>query len=105
VNADHDDREPARLRDTLAAVGADLGLPAPEVLAALRREWPAVAGAELAAVTRIAGLRDGVLTVVVDGPGWATKLRYLEREVVDWAARTAGAGVVERVRIRVDTGA
>jgi predicted nucleic acid-binding Zn ribbon protein len=58
----------------------------------------------MAAHTRVAGLRDGVLVIVVDDAGWATKLRYLEREVVDWAARTAGAGTVREVRIRVDRG-
>ena len=96
------DRDPARLRDTLAAVGAELGLPDPGALAALQRGWSHAVGAELAAHARVVAVRDGVLTVAVDDSGWATKLRYLERELVEWAARTAGSEAVETVRIRVD---
>ena len=105
MSAGRDDREPVPVRDALAAVGAGLGLPDPGALGALERGWVEVAGAEMATHTRVVGLREGVLTIVVDDAGWATKLRYLEREVVDWAGRTVGAGVVRGVRTRVDRGA
>jgi predicted nucleic acid-binding Zn ribbon protein len=93
--------EPARLRDTLAAVGADLGL-APGALEALTQRWPELAGAELAAHSRVGALREGVLTVVVDAPGWATPLRYLQPEVLARAAEAVGEGVVRGLRIRVE---
>ncbi|MBA2327835.1 MAG: DUF721 domain-containing protein [Actinobacteria bacterium] len=97
--------EPARLRDTLAAVGADLGLPAPDALAALALGWPELAGAELAAHSRVGSLREGVLTVVVDAPGWATPLRYLQPKVLERAAAALGEGVVRGLRIRVESSA
>jgi predicted nucleic acid-binding Zn ribbon protein len=96
------DSEPARLRDTLAAVGADLGLPAPDALDSLARGWPDLAGAELAAHSRPGALRDGVLTVLVEAAGWATQLRYREPEVLQRVAEAVGAGVVRGLRIRVE---
>lgn len=93
--------EPARLRDTLAAVGADLGLPAPDAVASLTRGWTELAGAELAAHSRPGALRDGVLTVLVDAAGWATQLRYREPEVLERVAGAVGEGVVRGLRIRV----
>ena len=46
-------------------------------------------------------IRDGVLTVVVDGPIWATQLRYLETAVVERATAVVGAGLVTSLRVRV----
>jgi hypothetical protein len=94
--------EPARLRDTLAAVGADLGLPAPDALTALSERWCELAGAELAAHSHVGTLRDGVLTVLMEAAPWATKLRYRESEVLGRVAATVGDGVVRGLRIRVE---
>jgi predicted nucleic acid-binding Zn ribbon protein len=99
---DHPSDEPARLRDTLAAVGADLGLPAPDAVASLSQLWPELAGAELAVHSRIGALREGVLTVLVDASAWATQLRYREPEVLARAAAVVGDGVVRGLRIRVE---
>ncbi len=94
--------EPTPLRDTLAEVGAQLGLPDPGPLETLTRHWATVVGPAIAAHTRVGAVRDGVLTVVVDAAAWATQLRYLEGEVVRRAAETVGPGVVEGVRVRVE---
>ncbi|HUF85005.1 MAG TPA: DUF721 domain-containing protein [Acidimicrobiia bacterium] len=94
--------EPARLRDTLAAVGADLGLPATDALTALSERWTEVAGAELAAHSRVGTLRDDVLTVLVEASPWATKLRYREPELLARIADAVGEGVVRGLRIRVE---
>jgi predicted nucleic acid-binding Zn ribbon protein len=94
--------EPARLRDTLAAVGADLGLPATDALAVLSERWAELAGAELAAHSRLGTLRDGVLTVLVEASPWATKLRYRESELLGRVGGAVGEGVVRGLRIRVE---
>jgi predicted nucleic acid-binding Zn ribbon protein len=94
--------EPTRLRDALARVGADLGLPPAAALEALEARWPDIVGAEMAAHTRVAGVRDGTLTVVVTDTGRATRLRYGEDQLTRAAARVVGAGVVRRVRVRVE---
>jgi predicted nucleic acid-binding Zn ribbon protein len=99
---DHDDDEPARLRDTLAAVGADLGLPGPDAITALSQRWPELAGADLAAHSRIGALRDGVLTVMVEDSAWATQARYRESELLHRFAEALRPGVIRGLRIRVE---
>jgi predicted nucleic acid-binding Zn ribbon protein len=97
--------EPARLRDTLAAIGAELGLPRAGAVEALRAGWEGAVGADVAAHATVRALRDGVLTVVVDAPPWATQLRYRERELLRWANHVTGPTVpVTGVRIRVEQG-
>ena len=75
--------EPVRLSDTLAAVGAELGIPAGNVHGRLDEHWVDVVGADVAAHARLVSVRDGVLTVSVDDPIWATQLRYLETTVIE----------------------
>jgi predicted nucleic acid-binding Zn ribbon protein len=94
--------EPAPLRDTLAAVGADLGLPAPDAVTTLAHRWAEVAGPELAEHSRVGALREGILTVLVEASAWATTLRYREPEVLERLAGAVGAGVVRGLRVRVD---
>ena len=87
-----------QLRDAIAAVGRDLGMPAPDVLATLSSEWPAIVGTALAPHTSVRSVRDGVCTVEVDGAGWATQLRYAEHQVVERAGECCGPGVVTSIR-------
>jgi predicted nucleic acid-binding Zn ribbon protein len=47
-------------------------------------------------------LADGVLTVAVDQPGWATQLRYLSASLIANLAEVAGPGVVGKIEIRVE---
>lgn len=103
--SDPRENEPARLRDTLKAVGADLGLPIAGAVEALRTAWPDVVGEEVAAHARVQAVRDGAVVVVVDAAPWATPLRYREAELVEWARGVIGPATrVERVRVRVDSG-
>jgi predicted nucleic acid-binding Zn ribbon protein len=99
---EHDRDDPTPLRDSLAEVGAELGLPDPGPLAALTRHWSEMVGPDIAAHARVGAVRDGVLTVVVDAAPWATQLRYLESDVIRRAATTVGDGVVRAVRVRVE---
>ena len=93
--------EPVQLSDALAAVGRELGIPAGNVHGALDDHWVDVVGADVAAHARLVSVRDGVLTVSVDDPIWATQLRYLETAVLEGASAVVGAGVVTAMRVRV----
>jgi len=90
--------EPVALGDSLAAVGRQLGMPEPDVFAKLAEAWPGIVGDQLAPHTSVRSLRDGVCTVEADGPGWATRLRYAERQLVERAGECCGAGVVTSFR-------
>ena len=77
--------EPTSLGDALAAVGRELGMSATGAVTALARRWPEVVGDDVAEHAHPSSVRDGVLTVVVDGPIWATQLRYLEAVILEHA--------------------
>ena len=98
----HRPNEPRRLRDSLAEVSADLGLPEPDALAVLVDEWESLVGPELAPHCRLTSLRDGVLRVTVDTAPRGTQLRYLEGELVERAASLLGPDVVRELRVRID---
>ena len=93
--------EPRPLRDSLAEVSADLGLPEPDALAFLIQEWESLVGPEVAPHCRLTSLRDGVLRVTVDTAPRGTQLRYLEGELVERAASLVGGDVVRELRVRV----
>jgi predicted nucleic acid-binding Zn ribbon protein len=93
--------EPVPLRDAVEAVSRELGMPAPDATAALLAAWPEVVGDVLAAHVKLRSVRAGVCTVEVDGPGWATQLRYGEHQLVERANACCGARVVTSVRVVV----
>lgn len=93
--------EPLSLRDALAGVGRDLGLPAPDELSTLLDAWPDIVGAAIAPHTSVRSLRDGVLLVAVDDPAFATQVRYLEAQVREGAAKVVGRPVVRSLRVVV----
>jgi predicted nucleic acid-binding Zn ribbon protein len=95
------DDEPVPLADALAAVKSELGLPPGNAHADLDARWTEVVGDDVAAHARLVSVRDGVLTVAVDDPIWATPLRYLETAIVARATAVTGAGVVTAMRVRV----
>lgn len=61
-------------------------------------EWPAVAGARIARVTRAVSFRDGTLNVEVEGSAWMHELGFLKPELVRNLNRHLGASVVRDVR-------
>ena len=93
--------EPVPLRDALAGVGRQLGLPDPDRLTTLLDAWPDIIGEALAPHAHVRSLRDGVLAVSVDAPAFATQVRYLEAHVRDAATRLVGAGIVRSLRVTV----
>ncbi len=93
--------EPRPLRESVTGVARDLGLPDPETYAHVDAIWREIVGDVLATHARVRALRDGICTIGVDGPAWATQLRYVESEVVDRVHAALGAGVVRELRIVV----
>ena len=96
------DDEPTRLRDALAEVTADLGLPEPDAFRTVVDSWEQLVGADLAGHCALRSLRDGVLRLGVDSAPRATQLRYLETDVIARAARLVGPDVIRALRIAVD---
>jgi predicted nucleic acid-binding Zn ribbon protein len=89
------------LRDAVARVGKEIGLPDPDVLTQVLARWAEVVGEEQAQHSQVRSLRDGVLTVEVDASVWATPLRYQENEVRAALARAVGGPVADRLRVVV----
>ena len=101
MSGDREPREPVPLGDAMAAVGRELGIPTPDALAAIANAWPEIIGDALAGHAAVRSIRDGVCTIAVDGPGWATQLRYSEHQVVERAQRCCGSAVVTSIRVVV----
>src|SRR5262249_6101373 len=93
--------EPMPLSDALARVGAEFGFAPGDAHGTLDARWTEVMGDDVAAHARLVSVRDGVLTVAVDDPVWASQLRYLETAVVDRATALVGPDVVRELRVRV----
>lgn len=93
--------DPTPVGDALAAVARDLGLPDPEVLGRLHSRWVDLVGSSLAAHARPLSLRDGVLTIEVEDPAWATQIRYLESTLKERSEALLGEGSVQSVRVVV----
>lgn len=94
--------DPVPIGEAAALVGAELGLADPAVFTRVVDAWPELVGEMLAAHSRVRAVRNGVVEVGVDSPGWATEFRYLERDLVERVSQLVGAGVVEAVRATVD---
>ena len=95
------EREPRRVGESLEKVARRMGAPGVRSLGAVFGHWEEVVGASVAAHARPTSLRDGVLRVEVDEPGWATQLRYLGPEIVRRCAEVAGPDVVVSVDVKV----
>ena len=95
---------PRPVRESLEGLARRLGAPTASALGAVFSQWEDAVGPSVAAHARPVSLADGVLTVVVDQPGWATQLRYLTNDLLGRLTEVAGEGVVGRIDIRVDGG-
>jgi predicted nucleic acid-binding Zn ribbon protein len=73
------------------------------VLSAVFTGWEDLVGPDVAAHATPRSLRDGVLTVVVDHPAWATSLRMLSADLLRRVAGQAGDGIDQLV-VLVDPG-
>jgi predicted nucleic acid-binding Zn ribbon protein len=92
---------PTELREALDEVLRSLRAPTTRQLGGVFQRWAEAVGPTIAAHATPVSLEQGRLVVEVDEPGWATQLRYLERDVLERLARVAGAGVVRTIELRV----
>jgi hypothetical protein len=96
-----EDHDPVSIADALAAVRVELGLPAGDVLSTLDKRWSEIVGIDVAGHARLVAVRDGVITIAVDSPPWATQLRYLEAALVERANAVIGRDAVYAITVRV----
>ncbi len=71
----------------------------------LFREWKRIAGESLAAHARLVDVRDGILLVEVDHPGWLQMLQLGKAALLAAARRAAPQANVEGIRVRLGSGA
>jgi predicted nucleic acid-binding Zn ribbon protein len=93
--------EPVPLRDAMAAVGKELGLPPADVVGTLISQWEDIVGPAIAQHAEVRSVRDGECTIVVDGPAWATQLRYAANDLVGRVNERCGDGAVTSVKVVV----
>jgi predicted nucleic acid-binding Zn ribbon protein len=61
--------------------------------------WPRIAGEQLSAHSRVSDVRDGVLIVEVDHPGWIQVARLRQETLLDSARRAAPGAPLRGIRI------
>jgi predicted nucleic acid-binding Zn ribbon protein len=93
--------DPVPLRDALAAVGKELGLPATNDLDVVITVWSELVGNDVAQHARVRSVRDGECTIEVDGPAWATRVRYLVGDLQQHANERCREGFLTNVRVVV----
>lgn len=92
---------PRPIRDVLGKVTKRLGMASPDALSTVFAGWPELVGDTIAAHVRPLGLRDGILHLEADEPGWATQLRYLGPDVIRRVNEQVGAELVKELAVRV----
>lgn len=100
---DHDGyaTEPRRVGDALEPLARRLGAPAATALAKVFTAWDDVVGGPLALHSKPLSLLDGVLTVAVDDPAWATEVRFLATTLLERVNSRCGDGTAGRIEVRV----
>ncbi len=64
----------------------------------LLSKWASVVGTQVAAATRIEGIRDGVLTVLCRSSAWANELSLYKDQIVGRLNEIAGEEIVRDIR-------
>jgi predicted nucleic acid-binding Zn ribbon protein len=94
-------REPKRVADGLDALVRRLGGPGAAALAQLFDRWPELVGEAAADHCHPVALSRGTLVVGADEPAWASHLRLGASDLLARVEQLVGAGVAERVEVRV----
>jgi predicted nucleic acid-binding Zn ribbon protein len=91
-------------RQASAAIRAARDLAAPKTgLAATQAAWPALAGAQLAAVASPVSERDGTLTIECADAVWAQELDLMQDQLLERLRAELGDRAPARLRFRVDS--
>ncbi len=96
-----DEDLPRRVGDSIDRAAAAMGAPRASALHTVFVRWPELVGPAIAAHAQPLSLKEGVLVIGVDQPGWATQLRFLDTSLKAQLAAALGEGVVTRVELRV----
>jgi predicted nucleic acid-binding Zn ribbon protein len=91
---------PTRLSELLSPALERLGPKALWQESKVRKLWPSVVGAEVAANAHICRLRGRTLEVDVTSDAWATELTYLAASIVQRLNSEARESVVDEVVVR-----
>jgi predicted nucleic acid-binding Zn ribbon protein len=86
---------------SLAGEVRRLGGPDAAVVRQVFGHWGDLVGPAVAARSRPRTLRDGVLTVEVEDPAWATQLRWLQAQVLARIGEVAPGAAVTELVVRV----
>lgn len=92
---------PAPIAGALEAVVASLGGPSVQAIVAVHQRWDDIVGAEVALHAEPLGIDDSRLRVQVDGPAWASHLRWAEPEILVRLAEVVGPGQVTSMVVSV----
>ena len=95
------DDEPVPLRDAIERVSRQLGMAGPDVVDTLVAHWRDIVGPTVAEHAQVRSVRDGECTIAVDGPAFATQLRYAAGDLVARVNERCGAGSVTSIRVVV----
>jgi len=98
------DDDPRPLAAGLDDVLRSLGEPGIAAVRTVFTEWVALVGEETATHARPVSLDGGCLLVVVDDPGWATRFRYEQAELLARFAAEFGPAAIQRIDVRVRPG-
>lgn len=99
-HADRDDL-PRPLRASIEDLARRLGAPPPAALAIVHTRWAEAVGEQLAEHCRPGSLRDGVLVVLTEEPGWASQLKFLVGQLADRVNEAVGSPLVREVEVRL----
>jgi predicted nucleic acid-binding Zn ribbon protein len=92
-------KKPSPLGDVLAGVLRDSGIAERVEQARLIPEWPALVGAQIAAVTEPTSIAaDGTMFVRVTTNAWMNELSLMEPELLRALNATEGRAPVKRIR-------
>jgi predicted nucleic acid-binding Zn ribbon protein len=98
---DADGPPPTRVGDSVDRILRSLGAPSSTVLSRLFDDWAGVVGTAIASASRPVSLEGGRLVVAVSDGGWATQLRFMERDLLARVSEHVGDGVVTGLEVRV----
>jgi predicted nucleic acid-binding Zn ribbon protein len=92
-------KKPSTVGDVLAGVLRESGIAERVEQARLIPEWPALVGAQIAAVTEPTSIAaDGTMFVRVTTNAWMNELSLMEPELLRALNSTAGRAPVKRIR-------